>query len=305
MKTYTTMRSGTRNFVSDAWRLYRVRTNALEETVSSAVDQAAAVARAFQTATGCALKDRAVLVIGAGQTSREAIAFGIDNQVTAIDLDVVPHGWSPRPYVELLRQNGPTRTAKTVGRKILGVDRKFERAMCRALDVDRPKPANYLQMDAAAMTFANASFDVVYSFSVFEHLTAPSAVLNEAIRVLRPGGLAAISLHLYSSEGGCHDLRIFNGDRKNIPYWAQLRPAQKHTVIESCYMNEWRLDQWRSLFETMCPGATTVLEPHRRPYAEKLDLELAAIRQNNELLDYTDEELRTVNYGIVWQKPYV
>ena len=298
------MRGGARNFVSDAWRLYRVRMNGLDDSVRSAVAQKTAVGRAFYDATGEALKDRAVLVIGAGQTSREVFAFGVDNQVTAIDLDVIPHGWNPGPYVQLLRQNGPTRTAKTIGRKVLGVDRKFTRAMCRALDVERPNPANYLQMDASAMTFADASFDVVYSFSVFEHLTEPSVVLDEVIRVLRPGGLAAISLHLYSSEGGCHDLRIFAGDRASIPYWAQLRPAQKHSVIESCYMNEWRLGQWRTLFEAACPGAKSVLEPHEQPYAETIHRELAAIRRDNELLDYTDEELLTVNYRILWQKPF-
>lgn len=41
--------------------------------------------------------------------SREVIAFGQRNDVTAIDLDVVPTGFNPIPYVKLFRQNGAER----------------------------------------------------------------------------------------------------------------------------------------------------------------------------------------------------
>ena len=43
------------------------------------------------------------------------------------------------------------------------------------------------------------SFDVVYSNAVFEHLTSPSRVLSEAVRVLRPGGLAYVDTVNYAS----------------------------------------------------------------------------------------------------------
>jgi SAM-dependent methyltransferase len=303
MKTYTTMRTGLGSFLRDASRLYRVRTANVANDVQSTLAQNEAVGKAFSELTGNGLTGRDVLVLGAGQTAREVVAFGVSNRVTAIDLDVIPQGIRPGPYVQLLRQNGTVRTVKTIGRKALGIDRTFSKALCGALGVERANPAKYLQMDAATMSFPDSTFDLVYSFSVFEHLPDPVAVLGESIRVLRPGGVLSISVHLYSSEGGCHDLRIFAGERASIPFWAQLRPAQKHTVIESCYMNEWRLSQWRALFDSVCPGGTAVLDPHHQPYASELTAELASIRAGGELADYSDEELLAVNYRVVWAKP--
>jgi SAM-dependent methyltransferase len=303
MKTYTTMRIGLGSFTRDASRLYRVRTANLANDVSSTLVQKGEVESAFAQRTGKGLTGCDVLVLGAGQTAREVVAFGVSNDVTAIDLDVIPQGLRPGPYVQLLRQNGAVRTMKTIGRKALGIDRSFSKALCGALGVERANPARYLQMDAATMSFPDSTFDLVYSFSVFEHLPDPVAVLGESIRVLRPGGMLSISVHLYSSEGGCHDLRIFAGERDSIPFWAQLRAAQKHTVIESCYMNEWRLGQWRALFDSVCPGGTALLEPHHQPYASELAAELASIRAGDELADYTDEELLSVNYRVVWAKP--
>jgi SAM-dependent methyltransferase len=303
MKTYTTMRKGAGHFAKDAVRLYKVRTNNLDIDVQATISQKETVEMGYSKLTGAPLEGRDILVVGVGQTSREVVAFGVANHVTAIDLDVVPHGWKPGPYIQLARQNGMTRTVKTVGRKALGIDRAFSKSLCGALGVDRPNPARYLQMDASAMQFPDASFDVVYSFSVFEHLPDPESVLREAIRVLRPGGLLSISLHLYSSEGGCHDLRIFAGDRGAIPYWAQLRPKVKHTVIESCYMNEWRISQWRSLFGTQCADASIHVDRHHQPYDQQLTAELAEIRSSGELADYTDEELLSVNFRAVWRKP--
>ncbi len=303
VKTYTKMRTDPRQFVRDARRLYRVRTNNLASDVRSTLEQKATLEAEFETSTGSPLRGNRVLVLGAGQTSREVFAFGVHNHVTAIDLDVIPMGWKPGPYVQLLRQNGPVRAAKTVGRKVLGIDRAFRKALCSQLGVAKPNPATYLQMDASAMTFADATFDLVYSFSVFEHLPDPDAVLAEAIRVLRPGGMASISIHVYSSEGGCHDLRIFAGQREAIPYWAQLRPAHKSAVIESCYMNEWRIMHWRELFARRCPGASEHLDHHHEPYGSQLTAELAKIRAGRELADFTDEELLSVNYRALWHKP--
>jgi SAM-dependent methyltransferase len=302
-KTYTTMQGGLKGFVRDATRLYKVRTKDVAGEVRATIEQKGTLEREYLTSTGTPLVGKDVMVLGVGQTSREVIGFGVANRVTAIDLDVIPQGWKPGPYIRLLKQNGPVRAAKTVGRKVLGIDRRFRQALCQELGVTRAAPATYLQMDASKMSFPDATFDLVYSFSVFEHLPDPKAVLREAIRVLRPGGLASISLHLYTSEGGCHDLRIFAGDRSSIPYWAQLRPPVKDTVIESCYMNEWRLAQWHELFDELCPTGILSLDRHHEPFGSELVTELAALRAGGELGDYSDEELLGVNYRILWRKP--
>lgn len=46
--------------------------------------------------------------------------------------------------------------------------------------------------DAMALTFDDASFDIVYSFHALEHITDPHRALSEMHRVLRPGGLWCI-----------------------------------------------------------------------------------------------------------------
>lgn len=303
LKTYSKMQRGIGAFARDAARLYKVRTVNLQNDVESTLSQTREVGRVFEATTGTRLQQRDILVVGAGQTAREVVAFSVANQVTAIDLDVIPMGWKPGPYLQLLKQNGAGRAVKTIGRKLLGIDRQHRKALCSALGVDRPTNATYLQMDASKMRFGNASFDLVYSFSVFEHLPDPEAVLREAIRVLRPGGMFSISLHLYSAEGGCHDLRIFAGEREGIPYWAQLRPAEKHKVIESCYMNEWRIEQWRELFGRVSPGCALSLDVHEEPLGSRLREELRSLRSAGELASYTDEELLSVNVRLTWQKP--
>lgn len=48
--------------------------------------------------------------------------------------------------------------------------------------------AHVHEMDAGALTFDDASFDVIYSLATFEHLPDFAAALSEFERVLRPGG---------------------------------------------------------------------------------------------------------------------
>jgi ubiquinone/menaquinone biosynthesis C-methylase UbiE len=50
------------------------------------------------------------------------------------------------------------------------------------------------QGDAAALPFAGAAFDRVYCSEVLEHLVDPAAAVREIRRVLRPGGVAVLSV---------------------------------------------------------------------------------------------------------------
>jgi SAM-dependent methyltransferase len=50
-----------------------------------------------------------------------------------------------------------------------------------------------------ALTFSDATFDLVYSSNVLEHVTDPEKVLAEALRVLRPGGYLFFTFPNYGS----------------------------------------------------------------------------------------------------------
>jgi SAM-dependent methyltransferase len=61
---------------------------------------------------------------------------------------------------------------------------------------------DFLLQDARRLQFPGASFDVVYSMSVLEHIEGEggdSAALGELLRVLKPGGLLVLSVPFGSS----------------------------------------------------------------------------------------------------------
>lgn len=305
MRTYTQVSGGIVGRVKDVARLYKVRTRNVGESIEMTKTQIGASADCYSKYTAAPLVDRDVLVIGVGQTLREVMGFGMQNRVVGIDLDVIPQGWRPGQYVRLLRQNGGMRFAKTVGRKLLGIDRNLSRQLALGFGMTKKPTVQILQMNATDMRLASNTFDFVYSFSVFEHLDDPKAVLSKAIRVLKPGGVVQISTHIYSSEGGCHDLRIFAGDRDSIPLWAHLRPSVKNTVLESCYMNMWRDAQWRELFAELCPGGEVSFDKHAEPRGTEFAKALVELRKAGELGEYSDQELLMVNLVTTWQKPAI
>jgi SAM-dependent methyltransferase len=253
----------------------------------------------MERALGGSLHDKDILVIGPGQQLIEMSFFARLGRVTGIDLDVIPLHPSIGEYLKMFRNNGSVRTLKTVGRKAMGYDRSLRREVERqglALDDDPTMVA----MDAAAMTFPDGSFDCVFSHSCFEHLSEPGEVIRQVARVLRPAGLAYVDAHLYTSDSGCHDVRIFGGRRESIPPWSHLRPQHRHLVQPNSYLNEIRLAQWKELFSRHWPGVTFRLQPERDP---AISGALAALQADGELEEYADEELLSVYLVAEWVKP--
>jgi SAM-dependent methyltransferase len=131
--------------------------------------------------------------------------------------------------------------------------------------------ADLRAMDAAALAFDDATFDLVFSFDSFEHFPDPAAVLDEVLRVTRPGGLIYLDFGpLYDSAWGLHADAVLG-----IPYVQHL--CERDTIEAFCreeglpvihfdQCNGWPLARYRQLFDAHADALETVFR------FEKLDV---------------------------------
>lgn len=72
-------------------------------------------------------------------------------------------------------------------------------------DVDVPNPGRFLAVrgDARRIPFEDASFDRVIAAEVLEHIADDAAAIAELARVLRPGGVLAVTVPRFVPERVC------------------------------------------------------------------------------------------------------
>lgn len=135
--------------------------------------------------------------------------------------------------------------------------------------------------DGRTLPWPDATFDVVWSNSVLEHVRDPAAVLAETRRVLRPGGamVAEIDLadHLRSrrSAEGIYDCLRY-------PAWLWDLMADHR----STWVNRLRASDWRR--EISAAGLDIVVDRPRHT-----DVPLAELRAMGHLRGLTDDDLAT------------
>lgn len=285
------------NRIREVRQLYRMGQQDPVERVYGTLAAVRQCARHLQEHFGLhPLEGLEILDVCPGQQLKHMRALSVKNHVTGIDTDIVPQGFDLHDYLELLRHSPALRAAKTFMRKLLGWDAGFEKALAQRLGVPSFPRLPVLRMDATRMTFPRDSFDLVCSWSAFEHISQPQAALEEVARVLRPGGIAYLLIHLYTSHSGSHDPRTQGALAP--PYWPHLRAGHREAVRPNCYVNEVRLDTWKQMFQETMPGVRFIHERH-----EELVPHLRELKAQGELADYADEELLTVSLIGVWQKP--
>jgi SAM-dependent methyltransferase len=87
-------------------------------------------------------------------------------------------------------------------------------AMREAGEAPAEACATAVSGDATSMPFPDASFDRVIAAEVLEHIPGDQRAMNEIARVLRPGGIAAVTVPAWLPERICWAL---SEDYHNVP----------------------------------------------------------------------------------------
>jgi SAM-dependent methyltransferase len=208
--------------------------------------QAAENAYAFWQFTASLLEPGgAALEIGCGSRAGTLILHhtaGTD--AVGIDYDVPAIHWSG--VVEQLRTNGIERATKTLVRRLV-FDGRYYRRLEELYGSPLRMDVDARRMDARRLGFRDASFDLVYSSAVFEHIDGVEEAASEIARVLKPGGTAWIGVHLFPSPSGGHDLAWADPAHPPTapPPWDHLRARTHPTHV---YLNELRADDYLEIF---------------------------------------------------------
>ncbi len=295
--SYTSNQVGAIARYRELSRLWAFHRSQAESRVADLIALAEACNRTSKESFGLPATGRRILDVGPGEFLIQSRYFGLNNQVTAIDLDVIAETLSPRKCLEMFHYNGAQRTAKTIIRKLLGIDRLYERVLREKLGVSKLPKIEILRGDVCEMEFASGSFDMVYSRSVLHHIANPQDALSEIARVLKPHGVVFVDLHLYSSVNGSLDPRVTFGGADFELYWAHLRSGVP--FVEGAYLNKLRLSEWQKLFADHWPGSQLktieVTDSRARSQAAKLLSE-------NAIRGYSEEELLITTISVLWQK---
>jgi SAM-dependent methyltransferase len=198
---------------------------------------------------GVPLKEARILDIGCGQMAQQVAMFSADGaRITGIDIEIPTYRMNPKVFFESLKQNGFERAVKSLVRHAL-FDGGFIKDLSRVYGM--PIPFTNLDckiMSALALQFPDEHFDFVFSDCVFEHIENVPKAIQELNRVLKKTGIARITIHLFSSLSGGHNLDWSNPDTapsKTVPPWDHLL---ENNYPANAFLNKLRLGQFRHMF---------------------------------------------------------
>jgi len=134
--------------------------------------------------------------------------------------------------------------------KVVAVDlaqSMLDLAQTRVWEVDLADRIELALMDVKALDLPDASFDAVFSNTILHHLADPGAMLREAARVLRPGGLLLIRdlyrpdsiqqlnqlVALHAGEGDDQQRRLFADSLH-----AALTPDELRALAKDCGLGD-------------------------------------------------------------------
>ncbi len=202
--------------------------------------------------TNISIRAARTLDLGCGQKATQTALFHADGaNATGIDVEVPTFKFGIGAFFQTLQRHGAERAFKSLARHVL-FDGRFFSELSRLYG----QPVSFEQldvhiMDATATSFDDSTFDFVSSMAVFEHISDVPAAVQELNRILKPGGIAVITPHLFPSLSGGHCLEWLHPDQmpaKNVEPWDHLRD-NLHPA--GAYMNHMKLSEYRDIFRTL------------------------------------------------------
>ncbi len=143
------------------------------------------------------------------------------------------------------------------------------------------------------LPFGTHTFDLITSIAAFEHFLDVPMCVAELARVLRPGGVVWVGIHLFTALSGGHNTRLIEFPLRHLPTgaepWDHLRQRKLPFHVP---LNEWRIDQYLETFDRHF----NIIKHYCRA---REGLEFLTPDIQSELADYHPDELTCRSYVIV------
>lgn len=203
----------------------------------SALDQRARIdLEVFNNVRNCAAKyvgtieGKSLLDIGCGKTFPQPLLFNTFGGSSAVGIDVTS-------FVDIRNLPEDAKYYYDKLAEVAGVPLRFD-------------GLRIMNVNAQQMPFPEGSFDFVISNAAFEHIDDVPAVVSEMKRVMKPGAIGHIGIHLYPSLSGSHHPLLQKDPMTEIPLglapWYHLRGIKDY---DNTPLNKWREYQYREVFE--------------------------------------------------------
>jgi ubiquinone/menaquinone biosynthesis C-methylase UbiE len=241
---------GLRNRLVSLWDIFRSYQKGVFENAEADIENHKALRDTLRTWVGTSVDKARILDIGCGPMAKEVALFKTDGaNVTGIDIEVPSYNMNAIVVLRSLTHNGFERAIKSIIRSML-----FDGIYVKRLSACYGKTILYTKLDTRLMSatnlqFPDNQFDFIISNCVFEHIEDVPKAVQELNRVLKISGLARISIHLFPSPSGGHNLEWLFPDSapsKRVPPWDHLLDNK---YPANNYLNKLRLDDYRNIFQ--------------------------------------------------------
>ena len=130
-------------------------------------------------------------------------------------------GCGPGHFMELLQNYG----------EVTGTDFSLERLRaCRQENFQ-----NLAQTDLCFIPFKENTFDLITTIDTIEHIENDQAALDELYRVLKPGGLIAVTVPAFMILWGSHDENQGHCRRYRLEQMQEIMESAGFTILKSSY----------------------------------------------------------------------